>query len=82
MFDLWYALNNSDVQVEKVIGAFKYYMKEEGNDVSQKEFLENMEKKIEDADFRGDMNGLLRNGIAYDINVAYEFVKKEILEKI
>ena len=82
LFDLWYALNNTDVQVDKLIKAFKYYMKEEGNHVTQKEFLENMEKKIEDPDFRGDMNGLLRSGIVYDINEAYKFVKKEILEKI
>lgn len=82
LFDLWYAMNNAEVNVDKLIQAFKYYMSEEGNEVTQKEFIENMEKKIEDADFRGDMNGLLRNGIAYDIDEAYEFVKKEILEKI
>ena len=82
LFDLWYALNNADVNVEKVIEAFKHYMSEEGNAVTQKGFIENMENKIEDADFMGDMNGLLRSGIAYDINEAYEFVKKEILEKI
>lgn len=41
-----------------------------------------MEKKIEDADFKGDMNGLLRSGIVYDINEAYELVRKEILENI
>ena len=75
-------MNNADVNVEKVIDAFKHYMNEEGNTVTQKEFLENMEKKIEDADFAGDMNGLLRNGIAYDINEAYEFVKTNLLGKI
>lgn len=57
-------------------------MNEEGNGVTQKEFIENMEKKVEDAEFMGDMNGLLRSGIEYDITKAYEFVKKEILEKI
>lgn len=57
-------------------------MNEEGNKVTQKEFLENMEKKIEDADFTGDMNGLLRSGIAYEINDAYELVKSNLLEKI
>ena len=82
LFDLWYALNNADVNVEKVIKAFEYYMKEEGNIVIQKQFLENMEKKIEDADFRGDMNGLLRSGIAYDINEAYEFLKTNLFKKI
>lgn len=82
LFDLYYALNNAKVDVKKTIKAFKYYMKEEGNEVTQKEFIENMEKKIEDADFRGDMTGLLRSGIKYNINEAYEFVKIEILEKI
>ncbi|WP_208864351.1 hypothetical protein [Pedobacter suwonensis] len=57
-------------------------MNEEGNTVAQKEFLENMEKKIEDADFTGDMNGLLRSGIEYNINEAYELVKTNLLEKI
>jgi hypothetical protein len=57
-------------------------MNEEGNRVSQKEFIANMEMKIEDADFVGDMRGLLRSGIAYNINEAYELVKKEILEKL
>lgn len=82
LFDLWYALNNADVNVEKVVDAFKYYMNEEGNTVTQKEFLENMEKKIEDSDFKGDLNGLLRSGIVYNINEAYEFVRTNLLERI
>ncbi len=82
LFDLWYALNNAEVNIDKVIEAFRHYMNEEGNRVSQKEFIANMEMKIEDADFVGDMRGLLRSGIAYNINEAYELVKKEILEKL
>ena len=82
LFDLWYAISNTEVNTENVIEAFKHYMKEEGNDVTQKEFLDNMDKKIEDADFMGDMNGLLRSGIEYNINEAYEFVKINLLEKI
>src|SRR5690606_17985799 len=49
LFDVWYALNNEDVNSDKVIEAVKQYMNEEGNEVTQKERLENMEKKIEDA---------------------------------
>lgn len=82
LFDLWYALNNGNVNIEKVIEAFKYYMSKEGNTITQNDFIKNMEKKIGDPDFIGDMNGLLRSGIAYDINEAFEFVKKEIFEKI
>ena len=35
-----------------------------------------------DQDFLGDMKGLLRPDLAYDIQNAYEFVKTELLEKI
>ncbi len=76
LFDLWYTLNNADVNASRVIEAYDHYMKKEGNKVTQKEFLENVEKKIKDPDFTGDMNGLLRSGIAYDIKEAYEIVKK------
>ncbi|HBK41070.1 MAG TPA: nucleotidyl transferase AbiEii/AbiGii toxin family protein [Porphyromonadaceae bacterium] len=82
LFDIWYALSNAEVNVERVIEAFKYYMQEEGNTVSQKEFIENMERKIGDKDFIGDTNGLLRNEITYDIHEAYEFAKINLLEKI
>lgn len=82
LFDLWYALNNKDTDVKKVVEGFKYYMKEEGNTVTQKELLKNMEQKIEDPEFKGDMTGLLRTGIDYQIEEAYDFVKKHLLEKI
>lgn len=82
LFDLWYAMNNSNVNAERVINAFLHYMEGEGNHVSQKEFIQNMEKKIEDPEFRGDLNGLLRSGIQYEIVEAYEFVKTNLLEKI
>ena len=36
LFDLWYALNNAEVNVDKVIKAFRHYMNAEGNRVTQK----------------------------------------------
>lgn len=82
LFDMWFAMTQTDVNMERIIAAWNFYMKQEDNRVSKKEFLDNMDKKIEDADFKGDMNGLLRSGIAYDINEAYEFVKTNLLEKV
>jgi hypothetical protein len=35
-----------------------------------------------DKDFLGDTRGLLRTGLHYDAGEAYEFVKRELLEKI
>tara|TARA_R110002033_G_scaffold83103_7_gene134051 strand:- start:6620 stop:6904 length:285 start_codon:yes stop_codon:yes gene_type:complete len=82
LFDMWYAITQSDVDPQTIIKAWNFYMKEEGNSVTQKEFLVNMERKILDQDFLGDMEGLLRPGLTYDIQNAYEFVKTELFEKI
>ncbi len=49
---------------------------------TQKQFLRNMEEKLEDPDFSGDIYALLRPGIEYDLTAAYELIKNELLEKI
>ncbi|SFH33012.1 nucleotidyl transferase AbiEii/AbiGii toxin family protein [Pedobacter insulae] len=82
LFDMWFAMKQGNVDPNAIIGAWNFYMNEEDNSVTQKEFLENMEKKILDQDFLGDMVGLLRPGLSYKITDAYKFVKKELLEKI
>jgi predicted nucleotidyltransferase component of viral defense system len=82
LFDMWYAATQVNPQLDMIIDIWKKYMAEEGNKVSKKEFINNMDKKILDKEFIGDTKGLLRLGINYDEKKAYEFVKKEILEKI
>lgn len=82
LFDMWYALTQSNTDPNKILEAWNFYMEHENHTVSQQEFLENMEKKIADRDFLADLEGLLRPGLFYDINKAYGFVKKELLEKI
>jgi predicted nucleotidyltransferase component of viral defense system len=82
LFDMWDAMTKKKLDGQKIIEVWNTYMQEEGHSVSQQEFIENMEKKVSDQDFLGDMKGLLRIGEPYDIARAYEFVKKELLEKI
>lgn len=82
LFDMWFAITQKNVDPNKIIEAWNFYMKKEDNNVTQKEFIENMGKKILDQDFLGDMEGLLRPGLAYKIAEAYEFVKEELLKRI
>lgn len=82
LFDMWFAITQKNVDPSKIIEAWNFYMKEENNSVTRKEFLENMEKKILDQDFLGDMEGLLRPGLTYNIEDAYKFVKSKLLEKV
>lgn len=49
---------------------------------TQKQYLANMEEKLMDPGFEGDIYSLLRAGIEYDQSKAYELIKTEIIEKI
>ena len=47
-----------------------------------REILMNLDEKMQDSDFLGDIRALLRPGITYDVNHAYELVKTEIIERL
>lgn len=49
---------------------------------TQKQFLHNMEDKMADDDFLGDIKSLLRPDEKYDPNKAWELVKTELVERI
>lgn len=46
LFDMWFAMTQKNVDPTKIIEAWDFYMKEENNSVTQKEFSENMEKNF------------------------------------
>ena len=48
----------------------------------RKEFLMNIEEKEKNSGFTGDMEALLRSGITYNQEVAFEWLKNELIEKI
>jgi hypothetical protein len=47
-----------------------------------KEFVMNMEEKMQNLEFLGDTAGLLRPGLAFEPQVAWEKVKEEIVAKL
>jgi predicted nucleotidyltransferase component of viral defense system len=49
---------------------------------SQKQYLQNMEAKMQDAEFTGDIAGLIRPTEQYNQQEAYEMVKTQLIEKI
>jgi len=49
---------------------------------NQKQFLQNMEAKMLDSEFLGDITALVRPDEEYNPHEAYELVKTELIEKI
>jgi predicted nucleotidyltransferase component of viral defense system len=83
LFDLYYAFKKAAINIEQLIACYKTYMEiSDGKSPSSKEFLINMEDKMKRDDFRGDIVALLRPEVKFNIDEAYELIKKELIEKI
>ena len=83
LFDLNYSRLNLELDFDKIITCFKEYTTfATGNrPPSKKEFLLNIEEKENDVDFTGDMEALLRSGIEYNQEAAFDWLKNELLER-
>jgi len=82
LFDLWYALVQLRPASDKIIHSYYEYLKLTGTKIRKDEFIANVNEKMQDDSFRNDIIGLLRPGTNFDIEVAYQTVKTEILEKL
>ncbi|MFS4457429.1 nucleotidyl transferase AbiEii/AbiGii toxin family protein [Maribacter sp. 2304DJ31-5] len=81
LFDLDYSRLNMELDVEQIIKCFQEYTTfSTGNRApSQKEFLMNIEEKEQDPNFTGDMEALLRTGITYNQEEAFEWLKTGVI---
>lgn len=83
LFDLFYALENTDLDTEEIVGCYREYMIfSDGRPKTSKEFIINMEEKMQDDLFLGDMTALIRPEVEFDMNEAYKLVKQELIDKI
>lgn len=79
LFDLWHAHRSGALTPAEVVAVFHRYMAEEQHHVSQAEFRRNLEAKMQVKAFLSDTPPLLRPGVEFDANAAFEFVSSELL---
>ncbi|MCB9074245.1 MAG: nucleotidyl transferase AbiEii/AbiGii toxin family protein [Chitinophagales bacterium] len=84
LYDMYKALvNQPDLDKEALLKCYHEYIKfAVDNPPIQKLYLQNMEAKMQDPEFLGDIAGLIRPTENYDQQAAYQMVKSEMLEKI
>jgi predicted nucleotidyltransferase component of viral defense system len=88
LFDLYTAMTQKDLDLnfDQILTCYREYMNfvVGSNAPTQKEFLLNMEEKMQDTDFLGDISGLLRieSSNTYEPQKAYEIIKSQLIEKI
>lgn len=84
LYDMYKALVHvPGLNKDAILECYHSYMQfVTGESPSQKVYLQNMEAKMQDDEFRGDIVALIRPTEKYDQGVAFELVRKELLEKI
>ncbi|MBI1267517.1 MAG: nucleotidyl transferase AbiEii/AbiGii toxin family protein [Cryomorphaceae bacterium] len=83
LFDLDYSRLNETINLDEVIESFNVYMKFSTEHVpTGREFELNISEKEQDPDFIGDLEALLRPGVLYDLEAAFEWFKNEVITKL
>jgi len=79
LFDLWLGLNEGLGEASVIVDTFKQYMEHEGAKVSASAFVENLEAKLENPSFVGDLEPLVPGELEYDVRRAAEEVRETLL---
>ena len=83
LYDLYKVMSSIEVDNARLLQCYREYMNfVVAQPPTQKQFLRNMEDKMVDDEFLGDIKSLLRPDEKYNPNKAWEFVKTELIEKI
>lgn len=91
LFDLYTALTTRELDVDKVLECYRKYIEfvvvhstssGTGRAPSYKEFVQNMELKMQDEEFLEDVTPLLRPEIEFDPREAYPLVYEKLIDRM
>ncbi|NCD10613.1 MAG: nucleotidyl transferase AbiEii/AbiGii toxin family protein [Negativicutes bacterium] len=83
LFDLYHAITTADVNVDNIISCYRKYMEfVVGAVPGKKEYLANMEAKMQDPQFLEDTKGLLLPEKHFDPVKAYEVIRSRVLVRL
>ena len=83
LFDLYTALTARDLDVQQVLECYRRYIEFVADRApSYKEFVQNMEQKMQDEEFLEDVTPLLRPEIQFDPHIAYSLVYEQLIDKM
>ena len=84
LYDLYKALfQRQNIDIDALIRCYRQYMQFVVKTLpSHKVFLANLDAKMVDSEFLGDLTALLRPDEAFEWHVAYDIVKAKVIEKI
>ncbi len=82
LFDLWLGVTKGSASSSDVVMIFKHYIEKEGAVISKKEFMQNLATKQGHPGFLSDITSLLLPECRFDINLAFDMVRSELISKL
>ena len=83
LFDLYVGLTQGQYDADEIIQCYNRYMAfVVENPPTYKQFVNNMEAKLNDEEFLGDTMGLLRPELSFDPITAYQVVKETLIDRL
>ncbi len=83
LYDLYKVLTTTNVNVDNVIQCYREYMAfVVDHSPTYKEYVLNMEDKMQDDEFLGDTKNLLRSGDTFNPSQGYEIVKSILIDRL
>jgi len=82
LFDIWYVMMKTEVNPAVVIDSFHKFIEFQGITIKRDDYLKNLEDKISDTLFLGDIKALLRPGVDFIPELAFNVIKSELIMKI
>ena len=82
LFDLWYTLQKTQVDADRVVACFLRYLRETGLTVSRAEFERNLAEKLQDPSFGPDVPPLLATGLGWDHHAGAREVLRRLVAPI
>ena len=82
LFDLWDASRRAPANADAIVQCFQAYLEHQGLSISRAEFEANLDAKVVDPAFLGDVRPLLHDDVAYDQAEALDLVRERLLARL
>jgi len=84
LYDLYKALTTLELDADAIVRCFHEYMRQADHHITRQLFIDCMELKLQNKEFRIDMQPLLphHETTTFDPDIAYEYIRKHLLERL
>lgn len=82
LFDLWLGLTMHLAEPPVIVDVFRFYLDHEGIRVTAAEYVSNLEGKLANPDFLGDLASLVPADLHYDPRAAAALVRETLLDEL